>query len=103
VSGTPSSAAYERTRLAWRRTILTALVVAILAGRQAIETQPVPVAAFLAGIVAALWVGLSAAAQRRIHRLDAAVAEPPASTFPLVVGLILGYVILSAILVLRSG
>ena len=103
MSGTTSSAAYERTRLAWRRTVLTALVVAILGGRLAIESQPGPVAAVLAGIAALLWLGLSVVAQRRIRRLDAAVTTAPARAFPLVVALILGYVILSAILVLRSG
>ena len=97
------SAAYERTRLAWRRTVLTASVVAILSGRLAIESQSPAVAAVLLALSAAVWVALFAVAQRRIHRLDAGIATPPSSTFPLVGSLICGYAVLSAILVLRAG
>jgi|SRR5581483_2414032 len=97
------SAPYERTRLAWRRTVLTAFVVALLCARMAIATEPPPVAEVLVGVAAAIWLGLFAVAQRRIRRLDAAVAAAPARAFPLVVGLISGFVALSVILVLRVG
>ncbi len=93
------SAAYERTRLAWRRTVLAALVVAILCGRLAVESEPPRVAAVLVALAAAVWLGLFAVAQRRIRRLETA----PGRVFPLVVGLISGYVAMSVILVLRAG
>jgi uncharacterized membrane protein YidH (DUF202 family) len=99
----PPSAAFERTRLAWSRTVLTALVVGILGGRLAVETLPASVAAVLVALLSIVWLGLFAAARRRIRRLDAAVATPPVRTFQLVVGLIAALVAVSGILVLRVG
>ena len=97
------SLAYERTQLSWRRTVLSALVVALLCARLALESEPVPVAAVLVTLVGIAWLSLLVVAQRRIRRLDATDATPPARTFPLVVGLVSAYVAVSAILVLRTG
>ncbi|MFJ9828033.1 DUF202 domain-containing protein [Streptomyces sp. NPDC101160] len=62
----------ERTRLAWRRTTLSATVVAVLAGKQAIHggvTASGVVAACLSALVC---IAFLAVAHRRIRSLDAA-------------------------------
>ncbi|MGW1294615.1 DUF202 domain-containing protein [Streptomyces sp. NPDC002533] len=64
----------ERTRLAWRRTTLTATVVALLAGRQALHSGASP-AALVAGALSALaWLGFLLVAHRRVAVLG--VARP---------------------------
>lgn len=60
-----SSAAPERTRLAWRRTTLSGTVVAVLMARLAVERQNLAIAA-LAGLC---WVFLIALIHRRIQDL----------------------------------
>ncbi|MEU8622404.1 DUF202 domain-containing protein [Streptomyces sp. NPDC048623] len=62
----------ERTRLAWRRTTLSATVVAILAGKQAIRDEVTATGVVAAGLSALVWVGFLAVAHRRIQSLGAA-------------------------------
>ncbi|MGW5652457.1 DUF202 domain-containing protein [Streptomyces humi] len=67
----------ERTRLAWRRTTLSATVVGVLAAKTALHDST-----SAAGIVAcagccALWLGFLLVANRRIRAL-AATGRPPA-------------------------
>lgn len=66
----------ERTRLAWRRTVLTATVVVALAARLAMESGPlvwrIAVGIGLAGVLLAV----ALAAQRRIRALTAMADEP---------------------------
>ena len=80
--------ARERTRLAWRRTVLAMTVVAILGARLAlIRTSPAFAALFVSVTVAA-WLTFVALARRR--------------SIPRVVQLILVYEVLAAFLALRS-
>lgn len=66
----------ERTRLAWRRTTLSATVVALLAGRQALHSGATPAALVAAALTAVAWLGLLAVAHLRVRRLDVARPEP---------------------------
>ncbi|WP_370411321.1 DUF202 domain-containing protein [Streptomyces fradiae] len=62
----------ERTRLAWRRTTLSATVVAVLAGKQAIHDEVTATGLLAAGLSALVWIGFLAVAHRRIQSLEAA-------------------------------
>ena len=64
-----SGAQPERTRLAWRRTILTATVVGVLALRQSFHAGVTAPAGLLAAAIALTWLGLCAGAQLRIRTL----------------------------------
>ncbi|MFD5324445.1 DUF202 domain-containing protein [Streptomyces sp. NPDC127092] len=66
----------ERTRLAWRRTTLSATVVAVLAGKQAIHDDVTAPGLVAAGLSALVCIGFLAVAHRRIQSLGA--ARPPA-------------------------
>ncbi|MFD7977856.1 DUF202 domain-containing protein [Streptomyces sp. NPDC059071] len=66
----------ERTRLAWRRTTLSATVVAVLAGKQAIHDDVTAPGLLAAGLSALVCIGFLAVAHRRIQSLGA--ARPPA-------------------------
>lgn len=72
----------ERTRLSWRRTMLAATVVALLASRQALPA-PAPVAAAAIAAVAAGWLLLLAVSGRRIVDMSAAVPAPVRWAVPL--------------------
>ncbi|MDQ7909805.1 DUF202 domain-containing protein [Phytohabitans sp. ZYX-F-186] len=85
--------ARERTWLAWRRTLLVAAGVAVLAARMAaVEGEPLLVALALAG-----WTALSAVAFRRYFSRRAG----PGPALPLFALLTVGYTALGALLVLN--
>jgi hypothetical protein len=92
----------ERTRLAWRRTVLAATVVALLGGRLAIAQTSPAFAALFVSFTAAAWLAFVALAQRRIGQLTHRQDRAPNRSIPLVVQLILVYEVLGAFLVLRS-
>jgi uncharacterized protein DUF202 len=69
-------AAAERTRLAWRRTVLSATAVALFAARPAFEPRPGVAAVLLTAAVMAGWALLVALAHRRSRGLQ---ARPPVS------------------------
>ncbi|GGT75895.1 DUF202 domain-containing protein [Streptomyces lateritius] len=60
----------ERTRLAWRRTTLTCTVVAVLAGKQAIDDDITAAGVTGAALSALVWVGFLAVGHRRIQALE---------------------------------
>ncbi|MEU8542849.1 DUF202 domain-containing protein [Streptomyces sp. NPDC048717] len=66
----------ERTRLAWRRTTLSAAVVALLAARQALRDGASTAGMTAVGLSALAWLGLVAVAHRRIRCLDTARPRP---------------------------
>jgi hypothetical protein len=67
----------ERTRLAWRRTTLSATVVAVLAVKAALHGGVSTAGAVVCGLCCALWLGFLLVAQFRIQCL-ARAATPPA-------------------------
>ncbi|MFJ6613036.1 DUF202 domain-containing protein [Streptomyces sp. NPDC091289] len=66
----------ERTRLAWRRTTLSATVVALLAGRQALHSGATPAALIAVALSAAAWLGFLLVAHLRMVRMGVARPEP---------------------------
>ena len=69
-------AASERTRLAWRRTGLSATAAGLLAARPAVHPDAGVEAWLIAALAMAAWVALVALGYRRSHRLQ---ARPPRS------------------------
>ncbi|MFD7549859.1 DUF202 domain-containing protein [Streptomyces sp. NPDC059578] len=67
----------ERTRLAWRRTTLTATVVAVLAVRAAADGGSAVVCTVAGGLCVLVWLGFLAVAHRRTWQLSGAVPPPP--------------------------
>ncbi|MFI2643540.1 DUF202 domain-containing protein [Streptomyces sp. NPDC018610] len=78
----------ERTRLAWRRTTLSATVAAVLAVRAALHGGATAVGAAVSALCCLLWLGFLLVAQFRIRRLDR--AAPPALTPRLAAAAVLG-------------
>lgn len=71
----------ERTRLAWRRTVLTATVVTLLALRLAAQ-RPTPVAGAATAVLVTGWVGLLLLSRRRTSTLSATAPPPPRWVVP---------------------
>lgn len=67
----------ERTRLAWRRTTLSAAVAAVLAVKTALHGPVSAGGAVVCAVCCALWLGFLWVAHRRIRTL-ASGARPPA-------------------------
>ncbi|MEV6835139.1 DUF202 domain-containing protein [Streptomyces sp. NPDC051133] len=67
----------ERTRLAWRRTTLSAAVAAVLAVKTSLHGGPSATGVVLGAVCCALWLGFLWVAHHRIRALSAG-ARPPA-------------------------
>ncbi|MFJ6572906.1 DUF202 domain-containing protein [Streptomyces sp. NPDC091292] len=67
----------ERTRLAWRRTTLSATVATVLAARAALHEGTTVLGAVASGLCVLVWLGILAVAHRRIVALAGAPARPP--------------------------
>ena len=93
-------ASAERTRLAWRRTALSATAVALLAARPAF----VPHAGFGSALAAAAamsgWAGLIGLAYRRARGLEARPPLPGRRTIAAYALITLGFAILGGFVVL---
>jgi uncharacterized membrane protein YidH (DUF202 family) len=76
-------AAAERTRLAWRRTGLSATAVAMLAVRPAFRPHPGVVAILITACTLAGWAALVALAYRRTDGLRSRPPQPGRRTIPL--------------------
>lgn len=72
----PRGAQWERTRFAWRRTVLTGVVVALLALRQALHADPVWVRAVAVSLVMLTWLGALLLGHRRVAALGRGEQEP---------------------------
>jgi hypothetical protein len=92
----------ERTRLSWRRTVLTASVVALLAGRLAAD-RSTPAALVVLTAVAAGWLVILAVAGRRITALAAAEPAPVRWAVPLTAVTSIGYAGLGALLLVATA
>ncbi|MFI6764335.1 DUF202 domain-containing protein [Streptomyces sp. NPDC050355] len=95
----------ERTRLAWRRTTLSATAMAVLAGRQLLHGQaPGPVEAVLAVLMGLLWLAFMALAHRRMRAM--ATGRPPGlppRTALLLVVCTLAVALCGAVILVRPG
>ncbi|GGY09706.1 DUF202 domain-containing protein [Streptomyces djakartensis] len=67
----------ERTRLAWRRTTLSATVAAVLAVRAALHGGASAPGIVACALCCALWLGLLTVAHRRIRTLAARASPTP--------------------------
>ncbi|MCH0555412.1 DUF202 domain-containing protein [Streptomyces sp. MUM 16J] len=59
----------ERTRLAWRRTTLTATVVAVLAAKTALHDGLTTAGVAVSALCCTLWLGFLRVTQHRVHAL----------------------------------
>ncbi|MCF3121382.1 DUF202 domain-containing protein [Streptomyces arenae] len=62
----------ERTRLAWRRTTLSATVAAVLAARATLYSGPTAAGVLACALCLLLWLGFLTVAHRRMVALTAA-------------------------------
>ncbi|MEU0669964.1 DUF202 domain-containing protein [Streptomyces lavendulocolor] len=62
----------ERTRLAWRRTTLSATVAAVLAAKQAVHDEVTAAGLIGAGLSLLVWLGFLGVAHRRMVALGTA-------------------------------
>jgi hypothetical protein len=92
--------AAERTRLAWRRTILSALAVVLLAVSKVVVTFPRPAAVPIVGLMILSWLAIALIARRRAAALQGgrrvSIGTSPAQLALLIVG----YAILAAALII---
>ena len=73
-------ASVERTRLAWRRTGLSASVVGLLAARPAFDPAAGGAKWLVAAVAMTGWTALAALAYRRAHGLTAVPPHPAGRT-----------------------
>ncbi|MEU0004797.1 DUF202 domain-containing protein [Streptomyces sp. NPDC006314] len=66
----------ERTRLAWRRTTLSAAVAAVLAVKTALHGGSA-IAIIVCAVCCALWLGFLRVAHHRIRALSSGTPPPP--------------------------
>ncbi|MGW8556004.1 DUF202 domain-containing protein [Streptomyces tubercidicus] len=95
----------ERTRLAWRRTTLSATAMAVLAGRQLLLSDaPGPVEVILAVLMGLLWAAFVSLAHRRMRAM--ATGRPPGlppRTALLLVGCTLALALCGGLILVRPG
>jgi uncharacterized membrane protein YidH (DUF202 family) len=75
-------ASAERTRLAWRRTVLSATVVALLVVRPVVHSSAAVTDWLAGGLAMACWAGLAGIAYRRQRGLAARPPHPARRTIP---------------------
>ena len=93
-------ASAERTRLAWRRTGLSATVVGLLAARPAFAPHAAAGFALVAAAAMAGWAGLIALAYRRSRGLRARPPRPGERTVAAYALITVGFAILGGLVVL---
>ncbi|MGI5256928.1 DUF202 domain-containing protein [Streptomyces angustmyceticus] len=95
----------ERTRLAWRRTTLSATAVAVLAARQLLRSAaPGAAEVALTVLTGLLWTGFVALAHRRMRAM--ATGRPPglsARTALLLGGCTAALALCGAVILVRPG
>jgi Domain of unknown function (DUF202) len=89
----------ERTRLAWRRTMLTATAVALLAARLAAQDRGGALPAITTAAVIAAWLGVLVVSWRRITALSVAAPAPVRRAVPLATLAAIGFAGLGVVLV----
>jgi uncharacterized membrane protein YidH (DUF202 family) len=89
----------ERTRLAWLRTILSALAVVLLAVSKVVVTSHRPAAVLIVGLMILSWLAIALIARRRAAALRDGRRGPIGTSPALVALLIVGYAVLAADLI----
>ena len=89
-------ASAERTRLAWRRTGLSATAVALLAARPAVHPDAGVLAWLVASAAMAGWVAMIALGYRRAHGLRGLPPRPARRAIP-------AYAVLTVALAVLGG
>lgn len=90
----------ERTRLAWRRTMLGFTAVALLAGRLAVLESTTALALLALAAVLVSWLAVLVLSWRRIVALGAIVPSPVRRAVPMTGWATIGFVALGVALVL---
>jgi hypothetical protein len=93
-------AAAERTRLAWRRTVLAGTVVALLTARPALAPRAGGAAVLLAAAAMVGWTILVTLAYRRTRGLAASPPAPGRRTIPAYAWITVGFALLGGLVVL---
>lgn len=81
----------ERTRLSWRRTVLAATVVLLLAVRLGVQERPTAIQALSVTAALAGWLAMLVFSWRRISALAAARPAPPRWVLPVTVLVTVGF------------
>ncbi len=97
---TDPGASAERTRLAWRRTGLSAAAVALLAARPAFAPEAGPGTHLAAAVALAGWAGLVGLAYRRARGLAARPPRPGQRTITAYAAITVAFAILGTVLVM---
>jgi uncharacterized membrane protein YidH (DUF202 family) len=93
-------AATERTRLAWRRTGLSATAVGLLATRPALHPDAGAEAWLIAAVAMAAWVAMVALGYRRLHHLDHRPPHPGRRAIPAYAALTVTLAVLGGLVVM---
>jgi hypothetical protein len=88
--------ASERTRLAWRRTVLSALGVVLLAVSKVVVTSSRPAAVPVVGLMMLSWLAIALIARRRAAALRGGRRAPIGTSAAVLALLIVGYAVLAA-------
>jgi uncharacterized protein DUF202 len=92
----------ERTRLAWRRTLLANTAVALLCVRLAIATGSGAARSLVAAAAMLVWLVALVLTYRRTRALTAPRPGPAGRAMPVSAIICLGYAVLGAILILTN-
>ena len=93
-------ASAERTRLAWRRTGLSATAVGLLAARPAVHPDAGVVAWLAASAAMAAWVAMITLAYRRAHGLGSLPPRPGRRVIPVYALLVTALAVLGGLVVM---
>ena len=92
--------AVERTRLSWRRTVLSGLTVVLLAWTKVLVSSTTPAAVLVVSLMVLTWICILSITRRRLtalrHRTRAPITRSPA----LVALLVAGCAVLAATLII---
>ncbi|MGH8795184.1 MAG: DUF202 domain-containing protein [Stackebrandtia sp.] len=96
-------AQFERTRLAWRRTALTATILSVFAIRLALQQGVSPPMVAVSALTALAWLGFLIGVQRRIRSLACDRPAPWKPPWPLLTSAaVIWFAALGAVLTLRG-